>query len=204
MSKLYFCNDDFDLEREYCHPHFNQLLPDDFFISILEEFAPFGNDEGWDVLDQLEEYYKKKGEKLFLLDFLDRFLKRWEWETHVIIPKLKITEVEEIFRIEEEYKYFLSILPQIIIATYFGQFKITGIVDDWLKEIMENTINQQVILTKERIRNGQNDLSKMIKVVNGESTRLDADNKMTDIHLDYLNVLNKYDELIRQIPVRKS
>jgi len=203
MKKLYIDEEE-GISRKTCHPKFNSILRDDIYINIIEEFAPFGNDEGWEILRELEEWYlNNENESSIILDFLTNYSnENWGW-SESDLSKIQTLEIETINNIQNEDDDILDIFPQIVIATVFGQFKIIGKINDQLKITVQKVIEQQKLIASQRIEGDEIDLSKLIKVVDGESTRVNEEGNMNNVLINYINRLTKMSKDIEQIPTIK-
>jgi len=203
MKRLYI-DDEEGISRKTCHPKFNSILRDDIYINIIEEFAPFGNDEGWEILRELEEWYlNNENESSIILDFLTNYSnENWGW-SESDLSKIQTLEIETINNIQIEDDDILNIFPQIVIATGIGQFKIIGKINDQLKKIVQKVIEQQKLITYRKIEDNDIDSSKLIKVVDGESTRINEKGNMNNILIAYINRLTKMSNDVEQIPTIK-
>jgi len=202
MDKLYIDDDDEGISRKTCHPNFNSILRDDIYINIIDEFAPFGNDEGWETLRALEKWYLNEYNKdSIILDFITNYsTDNWGW-SEIDLPKLQILEIAKINRIQEEEEDILVIFPQIVIATVFGQFKITGTIDGSLKDIAQKIIKQQKLISNQKIERDELDFSKLIKVVDGISTRVNDEGNMNNVLEAYLKRLTKMNDDLERVPL---
>lgn len=199
--KKYYIDEEEGTTRKTCHPSFNSILKDDIYINIIDEFSPFGNDEGWETLRELEKWYLNEySEDSLILDFITEYsTTNWGW-SEIHLPKLQTLDLDEIAKIQEEEEDFLVIFPQIIIATAFGQFKITGKIDDYLKDITQKVIEQQKVIANQKIDKNEVDLSKLIKVVDGNSTRVNEEGNMNHILDSYVKRLIKMGLDLDKIP----
>lgn len=201
--KFYIDDEVEGLSRKTSHSNFNLFLKAKFYTSIIDEFSPFGNDEGWDTLRALEDWYRTeyKEEDSLILDFItDYGLSNWGWsEEH--LPMLQIFDLKKIKEIEEEEEFFFTAFPQMIIATAFGQIKITGKLDDYLEEITQKVIKQQILITNHKIKSNFVDISKLLKIVEGKTTRLNENGGMNKILKIYIERLLKMSKDLKKIPL---
>lgn len=202
MKKYYIDDAEEGVSRKTCHPNFNSILKDDIYINIIDEFSPFGNDEGWETLRELEKWYLNAyNEDSLILDFITEYSTvNWGW-SEIHLPQLQTLDLNEITRIQKEEEDFLVIFPQIVIATAFGQFKITGKIDDYLKDITQKVIEQQKLVAKQKIEKNEVDLSKLIKIVDRNSTRVNDEGNMNHILDAYLKRLTKMSIDLDKIPM---
>lgn len=133
------------------HPVFRQYFSNEIYLDCGDEDAPFGSDEGSDTFYFLEEKFRKNKN----LDFSDfpRYQIEEDWELTYIIPNDNQTDEELINQAKSE----ISGLPgdqeilqsdQVIIATAFGQIKITGEIDKKLFELALKSLNRMERLFK--------------------------------------------------------
>jgi len=202
MKNFYIDDEEEGVARKTCHPNFNSVLKNDLYINIIDELSPFGNDEGWETLRALEKWYLNEyNDDSLILDFItDYSTINWGW-SEVDLPKLQILDINKINEIQKEEEDFLVIFPQIVIATGFGQFKITGRMDDYLKEILQKIIEQQKIIAQQKIAKKEVDLSKLLKVVDGVSTRVNNEGNMNHILEAYIARLTKMNIDLEKIPM---
>lgn len=133
-KKFYFDDDEEGLAAETSHPNFNAIIKNDFYFDCVDDFAPFGNDDGADALSSLEEWYKEKGRgKIvnWLYRFIDGFGFKFKskWVS-------TFTELDDIIWLESEDAAFMGIMDRAIIGVGLGQCKITGFINPELKAVV--------------------------------------------------------------------
>lgn len=125
------------------HPAFVAICKAPWFYDEGDDFAPFGNDTGHDVLRHLEDWYRGRPRKK-AWSFLRGLLADWELpidhvaETRVaIVKRLLAAPAQELV---------MAQLDQIAIALAFGQCKITGTVDADIHDIAIAASDRQPIV----------------------------------------------------------
>jgi len=113
-------------QRTTSHPTFAAICKAPWFYACGDDFAPFGNDAGNDVLHHLEDWYRARSRKK-AWSFLRGLLADWELpsdhlaETRPAIVKRLLSDPAQ--------EMVLAQLDRIAIALAFAQCKITGTVD---------------------------------------------------------------------------
>ncbi len=150
--------------RKTSHPNFVKAMTADFYYDCVDEYSPFGNDDGADMLYHLEDWYREK--KLFrnivkwLFNEIDEMGFQYQSK-----QCSQILDLETLSMIQEEDEYMLLCMDNSIIAAGFGQLKITGKIDTKLKKITLTAIERQLLLDegydkeyKERLEKMKEDL----------------------------------------------
>ncbi len=104
------------------HPAFVALCVGEFFYAPGDEFAPFGSDAGSDTLGALQEWTARR-RRGGGAAFLAALLASWG----LSLPDLAETRPEVIDAWIDDVAF--SEVNQAVIATAFGQLKITGAVE---------------------------------------------------------------------------
>lgn len=183
MNQFYFEHDNTEdsLMEEMSHPHYNQIIQKAFYRDCTDEFSPFGNDDGAETLWDLEDWYREmQGEEditQFLFNRIDNYGFTYQSE-----PLVDTLDLETIQELAEEDPYFIDTMDQTIIATAFGQAKITGMICPKLRDLAVIAVNRQLLIAYQNLENKVVDMSKLLKVVDGETT--DLDEAGTTVHLD--------------------
>lgn len=129
------------MARETSHPFFVEHATADFYYDEGDDFAPFGNDTGSDVLRSLEEWYQERraGEKA--ASWLRSLIKQWGFNASY----LKCVEQSQIEAInyEEHYSNSNEVLDQAVVATVFGQYKIAGQADKEMQDMTFSAFRRQ-------------------------------------------------------------
>lgn len=133
------------LAPETSHPNFVNLLTDAFYYDCTDEFSPFGNDDGADLLFNLEDWYQEKKGKGNIVKWLFKTIDEFGF-TYSSKSCTKILDEQTLKQIQVEDPNFFSTMDNTVIATAFGQYKITGQIDPELKEIALTAIKRQILL----------------------------------------------------------
>lgn len=192
--KLYFDNEEIGLAAETSHPNFRDLIKDSFIYSSSDEFSPFGNDDGWMTLTELEDWYKDTNGRRKITDFLFNHIDDFGFGYDSKRVSL-LLEVDQLNEIMGDNDFLINCMDEAIIATAFGQYKIEGLIDYNLKKIALIAIQRQIILNNQIIKKGELDLNKLYQVVEGESTRpneFGGTLHLTTLYLERLEIMQNY------------
>ncbi len=136
--QLYFDTEDLGPHRSTSHPVFQQYFADDLYYDCGDEEAPFGSDEGNDTLWELQERLRKQQP----VDFADfpRQLLEEEWRLTYLPPISGQTSEQLMALADQDFNGLpgdveLLNTIQVILATAFGQLKITGQLDEALQAL---------------------------------------------------------------------
>ncbi|MFL5728576.1 MAG: hypothetical protein ACJ75J_03720 [Cytophagaceae bacterium] len=133
------------LSPETSHPDFVRLLKSEIYYTCLDDFSPFGNDDGADLLFKLEDLYREnKGSDnilVWLFELIDGFGFKYQSK-----GCSKILDEGSLLKIHEEDPYFIDCMDNTIIAAAFGQFKISGRINKDLKELALIALKRQTLL----------------------------------------------------------
>jgi uncharacterized protein YfeS len=130
----YFDDPDVGLSRETSHPRFVELAPEDFYYDCCDDFSPFGNDDGADVLSDLQDWYRASPKNTKTKRFLKKLLTGWGLNAPENIIREDNPTVERWLSQANVHERYLHAECQARVATAFGQLKIVGQVD---KDILE-------------------------------------------------------------------
>lgn len=185
MNKFYFDDEEIGLSRETSHPNFNSKVTEEFYYDLADDFSPFGNDTGADTLMELTEWIQEKGSDKGILrwmyDYIDSF--GFNYESKGVS---KLIRIEDINQIQEEDEFLITCMDQAIIATGFGQLKITGRIDKDLQLITKTAIERQILINKEILSNDEIDIDKTVRIVDGISTRPDESGKTNHLTTQFI------------------
>jgi len=150
-KKFYYDDPEGDvLSPETSHPAFVKLCRSEFYYDCIDDFSPFGNDDGAEILSNLEEWYQEKKGKGDIVKWLFRTIDEYGFK-YKSEGASKMLEAKELQELEETDPHFISSMDHAIIAAAFGQMKISGHVDKGLKEIALMALQRQLIINeKER------------------------------------------------------
>lgn len=127
----YYDDPEIGPSKETSHPNFVSRFVDDFYYDCTDEFSPFGNDDGADLLYNLEDWYKETGGKDSIVEWLFQTIDETGFD-HVSLDCASLTDINEVQSIGDPQ--FFEFFNNSIIAAVFGQYKIAGLVDPELKE----------------------------------------------------------------------
>ncbi|AXG70877.1 hypothetical protein KORDIASMS9_03127 [Kordia sp. SMS9] len=156
----YFDDEEVGPARKTSHPNFVKAMTADFYYDCTEEYSPFGNDDGADMLCYLQDWYRAK--KLFrnivkwLFNEIDEMGFKYQSK-----QCSQILDLETLRKIQEEDEYMLLCMDNSIIAAGFGQIKITGKIDAKLKALTFTAIERQLVLDEGYDEDYPNRLKKM-------------------------------------------
>jgi uncharacterized protein YfeS len=148
IQKLYFSDKEEEedtLTLENSHPNFVNLLASEFYYDCTDEFSPFGNDDGSDQLYNLEEWYRDKKGENNIVKWLHKTINAFGFKITSEAGS-KILDAEILDQFQDVDPDFLNCMDNTIIATAFGQFKISGQLDAELKELALIALKRQNLL----------------------------------------------------------
>ncbi len=144
-NRYYFDDEECGLNPLTSHPVFRKYFSDDIYYDCGDEEAPFGSDEGNDALYELQEAIQKK-KKIDFFDF-PRVIIEEIWEMCYLAPNPEQTDEE--LKTQAKLKFdglsgdqIILQSDQVILATAFGQIKITGKIDKNLLELALKSLNR--------------------------------------------------------------
>lgn len=147
-KKFYYDDPEGDaLAKETSHPKFVENMTAEFYYDCTYDFSPFGNDHGADLLFNLEEFYqetKGKGILKWLFNTIDEYGFKYTSE-----DCSKILDEPTIKQLQNEDPHFINCMNNTIIAAAFGQIKISGEVDNELKDLARTAIQRQLVLNRQ-------------------------------------------------------
>ncbi|HEX8656340.1 MAG TPA: hypothetical protein VF690_02330 [Hymenobacter sp.] len=139
MSTYYFDDKEEGLARETSHPFFVEHASADFYYDCADEFSPFGNDSGADVLVSLAEWYQERraGEKA--ATFLRKLIIDWGFDPQY----LEHTTQSQLDTLNLHEQYLNNVLDQAVVGVAFGQYKIAGKGDKAIIDMAANAFERQ-------------------------------------------------------------
>jgi uncharacterized protein YfeS len=174
-QKLYFSDKEEKedtLTLENSHPNFVKLLPAEFYYDCTDKHSPFGNDDGFDQLYNLEEWYRDDNKKDTIVKWLYQTINGFDFKVTCEAAS-QILDETILDQFEDVDPDFLNCMDNTIIATAFGQFKISGELDKELKDLTLTALKRQRILEEmtaepdtehlERLTIMESDLLKIIE-----------------------------------------
>lgn len=159
------------LSPETCHPNFVKVLTEHFYYDCTDELSPFGNDDGADLLYNLEDWYREQNGKGSIVKWLFNTIDEFGF-TYKSADCSAITDEETLSELQEEDPYFISSMDNAIIAAAFGQYKIAGEIDLELRQIALTALKRQsflhtkneeenVVFYRERLNQMSSDLERL-------------------------------------------
>ena len=125
-DRRYFDDEETGLSPETSHPTFVALCADDDFVyDCTNDFSPFGSDAGADTLAALDDWFRESRDRP-TREFVDQMMDEWGME----LPDLLETDGTVVRRwlADDELSNHFSQINPMLIATAFGELKITGSV----------------------------------------------------------------------------
>ena len=147
----YFDDKEINLHPKTSHPHFVEHFTADFYYDCGKDEAPFGSDNGHDTLSDLQEHIKKNGNVDITIS--PKMLIEKSWGMSYFPPDnidekylLKIVQGDKFAELENDSQVYMN--DQVIIATAFGQIKITGMIQQRLRVLAIQSLKRMAILRK--------------------------------------------------------
>lgn len=140
---IYFDYNEYGPHPLTSHSIFREYFSNDLYYDCGDEEAPFGSDEGSDALAFLQEHYSPK---LDFINFPKKLIEK-DWEMTYLVPDDEQTDEE----LKEQASIKIDGLPgeqqllmsdQIILATAFGQIKMTGQLNKELLNLAYSSLNR--------------------------------------------------------------
>jgi uncharacterized protein YfeS len=145
MDSYYFDDPEEGITRETSHPFFVSCATSDFYYDLGDDFSPFGNDAGADMLFRLQDWFNECSQKEDITNFLLEFL---EANHPGNIEYIKLSEPRQLSELDTAKQIYCDDIDQFIIATAFGQCKIAGLIDIDLFIMADKALLRQQYLTK--------------------------------------------------------
>ncbi len=151
MEKKYeYKDDEYGINQEYAHPRSIELIPEEFFWSGIDDFAPFGSDEGDMALAEYRDW-KVNNPNSPIYDCI-----KWtiedvgemlidDYNEELLDRELVKSQVEDEEFDDEQYLFTLDIS---VIATGFGQLVEEGKIDGNIKPFLLIAIERQALLAQ--------------------------------------------------------
>lgn len=122
----YFDDPEEGLARTTSHPRFRALAQEDFYYDCGDDFSPFGNDDGADTLAYLEELYQEGGTDDQVPGFIADLIAGWDFGVPPSLIVADDTTIASWLAQDHMHETYLQSVCNAIVATAFGQLKITG------------------------------------------------------------------------------
>jgi uncharacterized protein YfeS len=126
---LYVDDPDEGLSADTSHPHFVELAPAGFYDE-MNDFAPFGSDDGNDALRELEEWYGQHGADADPVEFLGELLDEWGFGLPADVLDLSDGDLLAFVGEGDSDEAYLTAVARARIAVALGQLKIVGAISE--------------------------------------------------------------------------
>jgi len=148
MSNYYFDDPEEGPAFETSHPRFRELATEEFYVDCIDDFGPFGSDDGADTLAQLEDWYREGGENEQIQDFLDELLIGWGFNVPAFLFRGTPEEREAWLAQEQMHETYLQSECRARVATAVGQLKISGSIHAPVRDEALEALNCQLWLNE--------------------------------------------------------
>ncbi|WP_137937921.1 MolR family transcriptional regulator [Chitinivorax sp. B] len=128
-ASFYFDDPDEGLSRTTSHPRFVAVATDDFYYDATDDFSPFGNDDGFDALSGLEDWYRDYGARANVPVYLDQLITSWGLGVPAELIHAAVSDIASWLGQKEIHLTYLKSECGARLATAFGQMKIAGKID---------------------------------------------------------------------------
>jgi len=140
-------NEPVGIDIGYAHQRAIELIPEKFFWSSFDDFAPFGSDEGSDALADFRAWRKENPDqhtlehlKGIIEDVGEMDLK--EYNRQLVSKKKILSQLEDEDFDEMQYIWTLDVS---LLAAGFGQLVDEGLIESANKEIIHIAIERQIL-----------------------------------------------------------
>jgi uncharacterized protein YfeS len=145
MDAYYFDDPEEGITREMSHPFFVSHATANFYYSLGDEFSPFGNDAGADMLFHLQEWFNERSQDEDVISFLLEFL---EANHPGNADYINSRDSDQLNEFDGSKQIYYDDIDQFIIATAFGQCKISGVIDIDLFIMADKALARQHYFTE--------------------------------------------------------
>lgn len=134
--------------KETSHPNFVKTVDYEFYYDATDEISPFGNEFGAETLKNLENRYRdpKIGKNIVQWMFLQIDEIGFDFQSKACS---EIFDLETLKKIHEQDDELISAMDNSIIATGFGQIKITGKIDPKLKDLTIKALDREQLMNND-------------------------------------------------------
>jgi uncharacterized protein YfeS len=128
---------------ENAHPKAKAIMKDPFYFNVIEETAPFGNDDGADTYAGFKDWretHKNRSPK----EFLDEQIAAWGYPTF----DLKETNLDRLLAYLKQDQLstrYMSGIDAAIISIAFGQIYLEGTIDSDFKSLALIAMKRELI-----------------------------------------------------------
>lgn len=182
---FYFDEEEVGLSKNTSHPIFNKIVTGEFYYDLLDDFSPFGNDTGAETLMELVEFVQENSNDDGILEWMFEYIDNFGFK-YQSKGVSQLEKIEDINQILSEDEFMINCMDQAIIATGFGQLKITGKLDKELEKITHKAIERQILINRQILSSDELDLLKTVRVVDGISTRPDEEGRTSHLTKKYI------------------
>ncbi|MET4105401.1 hypothetical protein [Hymenobacter sp. UYP22] len=182
-QKFYFDDEEEGLAMQTSHPDFTAVVKEEFYFDCVDDFSPFGNDDGADALLSLTEWYQETRGRNKIVNWLFRTIDEYgfayqsKWAS-------SLTGAEELQKLEEEDPSFIGCMDRTIIGVGFGQCKITGSINAELKQLVKTAIARQKMIHEQEI-------AKSKQAQNEAGVNLEHEEKLRKEYLHRLAIMER-------------
>jgi uncharacterized protein YfeS len=125
------------------HPKAQKLMQDDFYYSVTDQIAPFGDDDSWETFRAFREWFPNNNDR-DKLEFIYGQLSYWGYPPF----DLSMTEFDEVnnyLKLSPMHDRYLYGAGEAVIATAFGQLYIEGKIDLNIRNFAIAAIKRQTL-----------------------------------------------------------
>lgn len=144
------------LDLETTHPHFKEHFKASFYLDKTDVYAPFGYEDGLEVLRRLEEYFSDKSDQgLNLSAFPKYMMETVKKSTYV---PAKDDGEERLKQLLAEFGDAVRESDRITVSAALAQIKISGYVLPALRDAALESLHREIELNRiEQIYTGHAD-----------------------------------------------
>jgi uncharacterized protein YfeS len=140
VDAYYFDDPEEGITRETSHPFFVSHATADFYYDLGDEFSPFGNDAGADMLFHLQDWFNERSEDEDVTSFLLGFLE----DNHPgNTDYINLRDSDQLNELDGNKQIYYDDIDHFVIATAFGQCKISGVIDIDLFKMADKALARQ-------------------------------------------------------------
>ncbi|MGD1840973.1 MAG: hypothetical protein ACFB0B_08775 [Thermonemataceae bacterium] len=153
-KNFYFDDEEIGLAKTTSHPNFNTIVEEAFYYDLMDDFSPFGNDTGADTLMTLSDWIKENSSDEGILPWMFAYIDSFgfKYKSEDVAQLITLSEISHIL---QQDALMIRCMDQAIIATGFGQVKITGRINKQLKEVTQTALERQLLITKQDLTRGK-------------------------------------------------
>ncbi len=145
--KFYFDDPEIGPAPETSHPDFSARLKSDMYYDCVDDFSPFGNDDGADALLDLEDWYRNTSGKKDIIKWLFGYIDEMGFEYASEDAHKLIVDDKAADQMGGDDWLFFRTIDNVVISVAFGQYKISGQIDARLKDAALLSIKRMKTIT---------------------------------------------------------